>query len=188
MDEISYKFLPFAEYINLISPPYFQPIMNGLEHLPLYFFQIAPSSTGKYHPQFDHGYGGLVRHTIMALKIATDLIRAEFLGHVYSQEEIDIILIAVLFHDSIKNGDPYVGYTTHNHPILSAQFCHEYVTKGLDIDGSVYWAIASHMGKWNTREGDETVLPRPDTAIDHLVHMADYMASRTYMMYEPEIK
>ena len=33
-----------------------------VEILPSYFFTIAASSTGKYHPQYALGEGGLLRH------------------------------------------------------------------------------------------------------------------------------
>ena len=46
--------------------------MIGL--LPDYFFQIPASSTGKYHPKFTLGDGGLVRHVKVAVLIAKDLL------------------------------------------------------------------------------------------------------------------
>ena len=33
-----------------------------LNSLPEYFWKVAASSTGKYHPEFSLGEGGLVRH------------------------------------------------------------------------------------------------------------------------------
>ena len=38
--------------------------------LPDYFFEIPASSTGKYHPYYATGKGGLVRHTKAAVRIA----------------------------------------------------------------------------------------------------------------------
>lgn len=188
MLQFSNMVLPFEPYLKYISEEYRAHVIAGLNEIPDYFFWIAPSSTGKYHPNFDHGFGGLIRHVIMTLKIALDLIRADFLGQIYTQRDIDIIFIALLFHDAIKYGNPCVGHTTHQHPLDSADFCHQYVTNGLDIDYEVCQAIRSHMGKWTTKEDSTIVLPKPVTNIDHLVHMADYIASRTYIMYEPDIK
>ena len=37
-------------------------------------------------------------------------------------------------------------------------------------------AIASHMGQWSTEKED-----RPFTNIDRCVHLADYMASRSFI-------
>lgn len=179
--------LPFQEYIDLISPNYRPLVVKGLDNLPDYFFYIAPSSTGKYHPKFDHGFGGLVRHVVMAMKIAMDLIRADFMGKVYTQEDIDIILIALLFHDAVKDGDPYVGYTTHEHPLDSARFCFLNVVRDTPICDPVLQAISSHMGRWTISSKSDMELPKPKSEIDHLVHMADFMASRTYIIYDPEL-
>ena len=42
--------------------------------LPDYFFEVPASSTGKYHPSFSLGDGGLVRHTKVAVRIAVELL------------------------------------------------------------------------------------------------------------------
>ena len=42
--------------------------------LPDYFFEVPASSTGKYHPSFSQGEGGLVRHTKAAVNIANELL------------------------------------------------------------------------------------------------------------------
>ena len=44
-----------------------------LNQLPDYFYEVAASSTGKYHPSYALGDGGLVRHTIAAVRIANAL-------------------------------------------------------------------------------------------------------------------
>ena len=45
-----------------------------IELLPDYFFEVPASSTGKYHPEFALGEGGLVRHTKLAVRIAIELL------------------------------------------------------------------------------------------------------------------
>ena len=40
-----------------------------IEKIPDYFFTIPAASTGKYHPQYAQGDGGLVRHTKVACYI-----------------------------------------------------------------------------------------------------------------------
>ena len=42
--------------------------------LPDYFFVVPASSTGKYHPEYSLGEGGLVRHTKSAVLIAKTLL------------------------------------------------------------------------------------------------------------------
>ena len=39
-----------------------------VELIPEYFFIEAASSTGKYHPSFSQGVGGLLRHTKVAVR------------------------------------------------------------------------------------------------------------------------
>ena len=41
--------------------------------------------------------------------------------------------------------------------------------------------VASHMGKWNTNDYSDVILPLPLTLTQKLVHMCDYLASRKYL-------
>lgn len=178
------KTAPFKDLIGCVSEEYQSRIATGLKNVPESFWVDPPSLSGKYHPAFDHGYGGTVRHVVMALRVALDLVRAEFMGKQYSQREIDVIIIAVLFHDAVKRNDE--GHSAHEHPITSAIFCNQYVTGGTEIEDDVFCAIRSHMGKWTTSEKSEIVLHKPESTIEHLVHMADYIASRKYVMFYPD--
>ena len=45
-----------------------------IDLIPDYFFEVAASSTGKYHPKFSLGDGGLLRHTKAAVRIAYELL------------------------------------------------------------------------------------------------------------------
>ena len=60
----------FTEELNYIND---MRIREGakilLDGLPEYFYTIPASSTGKYHPDFASGEGGLVRHTKVAVRI-----------------------------------------------------------------------------------------------------------------------
>lgn len=61
--------------------------------LPDYFFEVAASSTGKYHPKYSLGEGGLVRHTKAAVKIAKDLMNLE--QYRFSEDEKDVIIASL---------------------------------------------------------------------------------------------
>ena len=52
-------------------------ISQCLDGLPNYFRHIGASTSGKYHPAYTLGEGGLVRHTKAAVGIAKELIRAD---------------------------------------------------------------------------------------------------------------
>lgn len=43
-------------------------VKEFLNTVPDYFFTVAASSTGKYHPNYALGEGGLVRHTKAATR------------------------------------------------------------------------------------------------------------------------
>ena len=55
-------------YIN--NPRYKEGAQKLISLLPDYFFEVPASSTGKYHPSFALGSGGLVRHTKVAVRFA----------------------------------------------------------------------------------------------------------------------
>lgn len=57
----------FNRYINEIGDPKIQEIVEEcLQKCPKEFYTMPASTTGKYHPPFALGEGGLVRHTLAA--------------------------------------------------------------------------------------------------------------------------
>lgn len=153
-------------------------LLNGL---PDYFYEIPASSTGKYHPTFSLGEGGLVRHTKVAVKIAHDLLENNSIGHSFNDKEKDLILIAILLHDGFKLGKVKEKYTRFDHPLLSS----DYVKNSGILDDNeaelVSKMIASHMGEWNTNQYSNVVLPIPSNKYERFVHMCDFLASRIYL-------
>lgn len=150
--------------------------------LPDYFFEIPASSTGKYHPNYALGKGGLVRHTKAAVGIAKELFKCNSI-HSYTQQQKDIIIIALLLHDGLKNGLKNQRYTMTEHPlemvnfIKSQQDCVDLLTnEELRV---ICNCIASHMGEWNKDyRTQKEVLPKPQKGIEKFVHICDYLASR----------
>src|SRR6185437_7550028 len=69
-----------------------------LNQLPDYFYEVAASSTGKYHPAYALGEGGLVRHTRAALGIAEELFKNDTVQN-FDDLEKDIIRVSLLLHD-----------------------------------------------------------------------------------------
>ena len=53
-------FLEELEYIK--DKSYKKALLNIINMLPEYFFHEAASSSGKYHPDYALGEGGLLRH------------------------------------------------------------------------------------------------------------------------------
>ena len=67
----------FEREINLIqSEDYRMFVKYYLDnYCPKYFWEIGASSSGKYHPKFSQGVGGLVRHTKAVVMFAEELLR-----------------------------------------------------------------------------------------------------------------
>jgi len=89
--------------------------------LPDYFFLIAASSTGKYHPKFSLGDKGLVRHTKVAVKIAYELLKNNSINN-YTDDEKDLIIVSLLLHDGLKSGVTQEKYCRFDHPLLASKF------------------------------------------------------------------
>lgn len=195
------KITVFKRELSYIESPIIRTIVEDLlSEVPNYFFEIPASSTGKYHPDYALGQGGLVRHTKAAALFANILSTPNPLN--LTRFQLDCAIGAVILHDTRKSGlddDVKSDYTRFDHPILAAKAILN--TYGIDVPDmnnfAIYsfdpemtrdvlepvlliaHAIASHMGQWNTSKySPGIVLPTPTTAIQQFVHMCDYLASR----------
>lgn len=154
---------------------------KALNNLPEYFFSIPASSSGKYHPKYALGEGGLVKHTQAAVRIAVELFRVDIFK--YTEEEKDIIVSSLILHDGCKSGLNNDTHTITDHPLIVAKLLKS--NKGINscIDEStlniITSNIESHMGQWTfDYKTKKSVLPRPKTKIQNFVHWCDYLASR----------
>lgn len=155
-----------------------------IEGLPKYFFKIEASSTGKYHPEFALGEGGLVRHSKVAVRMAYELFQITPYDTLFSSREKDIMILSLLIHDGIKKGFEEERYTRFDHPNLIA----EYVELNKDktkLDEKeiefIKHVVKTHMGKWNTNPYSDVVLEVPKDRYQYFVHMCDYLASRKFI-------
>lgn len=154
-------------------------------HLPDYFFEVDASSTGKYHPKYAAGVGGLTRHVKSACKFAYELLSNPSIGKTYSEREKDLIIIALLIHDGLKYGKgEKETYTRFDHPILASSYAKENKDNLKMTDEELEKmanSVASHMGPWNTNNYSNVVLPLPKKPMEKFVHMCDYLASRRFI-------
>lgn len=152
--------------------------------LPDYFFHEAASSTGKYHPSYALGDGGLLRHTKAAVRIGYELLQDPSIGNKYTSIEQDLMLIALLFHDGFKKGVKEEKYTRFDHPLIAAKVVLDhYNDVGLSLDDATFIseAIKTHMGNFTVDYNGNEVLEKPHTKYQNFVHMCDYLASRKYL-------
>lgn len=148
-----------------------------IDKIPDYFFTIPASSTGKYHPLYATGDGGLLRHTKAAIRMAYELYGI----YKFSDRTKDLIIMALLLHDSVKKGEVESKYTLFEHPLTACDFIKKYKDE-LQINEEdinfVCDCIASHMGRFNSSDYSNVILPLPKTPEQKFVHMCDYLASR----------
>lgn len=152
-----------------------------VDKLPDYFFYEAASSTGKYHPKYALGDGGLLRHSKAATKIGLELLNNPLIGSKYSPREKDMLLLSLLVHDGLKRGLTEEKYTRVDHPILMANFILDnYQTFKLNLEDVKFISdvIKTHMGPYNTDFNGNVVLETPKNKYQSFVHMCDYLASR----------
>lgn len=147
-----------------------------IENADDYFFTVPASSSGKYHPDFARGNGGLVRHSKAVAYFANELIRPSLEFGKITRDEADCILLGALVHDIKKQGDGIEGHTVKEHPLLAAQYVYKtWEEQGQDLltESQVNYTtkvIESHMGPWQA--------PCPETRPELIVFYADYIASR----------
>lgn len=164
---------------------YIEDFKTLINLLPDYFFRVAASSTGKYHPSFSLGEGGLLRHTKAAVRIAYELLNDPCIGDKYTSREKDLFIIALTMHDGVKHGIPEESYTRADHPLLASKLIKDNRSKLKMNDSDVDFlchVIESHMGPWNTHPyTKEEILPIPKDKYQNFVHMCDYLASRKFL-------
>ena len=179
------KFLKELNYIKNNS--IHEDAKTLINNLPDYFFEIPASSTGKYHPKYALGKGGLLRHTKAACRIAKELLDNPCIGEKYSSDEKDLMILSLMLHDGLKSGIEKSEYTKFDHPILAAEFVCDHMD---DINLSdeqidfVSDCIKTHMGPWITDYDGNEVLERPSNKYQNFVHMCDYLASRKFLEVE----
>ena len=179
-----------------------QPVLDTIEHedikkfavalldeLPEYIWTVPASSTGKYHPEYSLGDGGLMRHQIAVVRFLNFFFELEQYNSKLTSREMDLMRVAGLVHDGMKSGTQEQfsksKYTKFDHPILMANKILEFdghLPKG-DLD-LMAEAIAKHMGQWNTDKKSSIILPKPNEKFSRMLHVADYLASRKCLTME----
>lgn len=155
-----------------------------LDNLPEYIWHVGASSTGKYHPTYSLGEGGLMRHQVAVVRFLNFFFELEQYNKIITSRQRDLLRVAGLVHDGRKSGTQEdfqkSKYTKFNHPKLMADVIVSYAYKYLNPEELMFIAraINSHMGQWNVDKKTGVELPKPDGICQELLHLADYLASR----------
>ena len=158
-----------------------ESLLTLIDLLPEYWLTEPASSTGKYHPEYALGKGGLLRHSKAAMRIGYELLNNPCIGDKYTDHEKDLMLMSLLVHDGLKLGLPQERYTRFDHPILMANFVIDHQEEiGITKEDAKFMAdvIKTHMGPWTTDYNGNEVLEKPKTKYQNFVHMCDFLASR----------
>lgn len=173
-----------TEYRYIKNQNYVEDLKKLIDLLPDYFFEVPASSTGKYHPTFSLGEGGLVRHTKAAVRLAYEMYQDESITGIFKEEEKDLMIIALILHDGLKSGKIKSEYTVVDHPLQVCEFIKEQKSILKFSDHEIDFitnVISSHMGPWTKDYKGNEVLPKPINKYQKFVHMCDYLASRKFL-------
>lgn len=155
-----------------------------VELVPDYFFKVPASSTGKYHPSFSQGDGGLLRHTKVATRIGKEILSLEYTNNLFTEDEKDLLILGIMLHDTQKLGKEEEKYTRFDHPLLAADFIEQNKEKTELTKEEVELlkrVISSHMGQWNKSYYSKVELPKPSDKYEFFVHMFDYLSSKKFL-------
>lgn len=194
----------FQEEIDLIPSSTFRELVSTLlASAPDVFFHAPASSTGKYHPSYSLGEGGLVRHVKAAVRIGKSLLDAG----VYRVYDPDfscdpdsfktVVISALILHDLYKFGldadqfIPGVTHTEHSHPLIAGREILQ-TANAMTANGRmsrdeymlahfVKEAVECHSGKFTYSPHSPIILPEPYFWHGWLVHICDYLASRKFI-------
>lgn len=172
----------FYDEINYIKDEHLRKSLGKLiELLPDYFFKEPAASTGKYHPKYAQGEGGLLRHTKAAVRIGYELLQDLSISKKYTDHEKDLMLMALLLHDGFKKGLVEERYTRFDHPLIAAKIILDNASEvGLSREDATFIsdAVKTHMGDYTVDYSGNEVLEKPHTKYQNFVHMCDFLASR----------
>lgn len=203
--KVSEHFIKELSYIK--NDTLRQIVIDTLDASPACIVEIPASSSGRYHPAYSLGEGGLMRHVKAAVGIAycqieTDIFQCLGIDNaIDTLEELnmyaDCAYASLILHDCCKPDDSPKHGTRFDHPLMAAKLFKEVATKYITksnleymkvVVPLVYGAIASHMGQWVSAPYAKGVtLPRPNTAFEWFVHQCDYLASRKFLIFDFDV-
>lgn len=120
------------------------------------------------------------------------ILDLEYVKEKTNEKQRDCLRCTPIFHDAIKCGTNGSQYTVHDHPLLAGKWIRDTVVEH-DIDKETKEYIArlceSHSGQWISNKRSSTVLPKPENDEQFLVHLCDYLSSRSNidMTYSDEV-
>ena len=163
-----------------------------INDIPDYIFMIPSSTSLKYHNATQCKTHGQLMHILMFAEIMNYILDLEYVKEKTDQVKRDCLRCTPIFHDAIKCGTNGSQYTVHDHPLLAGKWIRDTVVEH-DIDKETKEYIArlceSHSGQWISNKRSSVILPKPENDEQFLVHLCDYLSSRSNidMTYSDEV-
>jgi hypothetical protein len=150
--------------------------------MPDYIFEIASSTSGKFHNKTQCQMHGQVYHIVMFAEILNYLLALKCNQEKFkSAQQRDAMRCVPYFHDALKCDVDGKSFSVHDHPLLAGAWVRETQVEH-DIEYKVKEAIARmcerHSGEWTTSKKSKTVLPEPENEMEKMIHMCDILSSR----------
>lgn len=133
-------------------------------------FWLKPSSAGKYHPPDEHGFEGLLLHTIRVVKVGLVICDS-------AQGRLDpnVVIPSCFLHDicrygvGVAYGGTDAEYSLPEHPALASGLIRTLGNSSGSFVTRIADAVEAHTGRWGK------VIPRNDE--EWAVHYADCIAA-----------
>ena len=163
-----------------------------IKEIPDYIFTIPSSTSFKYHNKTQCQPHGQILHMLMFGEVMNYILDLEYVKEKTNKKQRDCLRCTPIFHDAIKCGTNGSQYTVHDHPLLAGEWIRNTsVEHDIDIETKEYIArlCESHSGQWILNRRSSIVLPKPENDEQFLVHLCDYLSSRSNldMTYPDEV-
>jgi len=154
-----------------------------------YICDMPASASGKYHPTWGLGVGGLIRHTKAVCRNTETIMK---MMPKYDNEDFDIPYIASILHDCMKYTEYNQINTSEDHPNRIADLIRQHKvtkpTKKYKTDVAILnenleriaQNAETHMSRWNTGKYSNAVMPLPQTMEHMITAIADMIAAQKY--------
>lgn len=153
-----------------------------IKQIPDYIFEIASSTSGKFHNKTQCQMHGQVYHIVMFAEILNYLLALKCNQEKFkSPQQRDAMRCVPFFHDALKCDVDGKAFSVHEHPMLAGKWVRE-AQVDHDIDERAKEAIARmcerHSGEFTTSKRSDLVLPEPENEMEKMIHMCDILSSR----------
>ncbi|MBN3352079.1 hypothetical protein CF086_17425 [Clostridium botulinum] len=174
------KWSIFNPLLKTLPEDIYNFTIEVLNKVPNYFYIEPASTSGRHHPTYSLGKGGLLRHTLSAGLIALALFRNNTICGNFNNREKSLMLSSIILHDTFKQGLEGGKYEI-KHPIVASDFIKKMNQNALPKEdvNIICDCIATHMGEWVMDfKIKQEVLDKPVTEMQKFVHLCDYLSSR----------